>query len=261
MQDPATETWRLLPYHCGATRQHVAMSDALVRTSEVPSLWWHSACTPTLVLGPGQRDLERRISASGIEVVRRNAGGTSVFATDRVLGQDVMLPAGHHLARDDVVESYRWLGETWAETLRTLGAEARVVSIEEARSARPLPPELLNVMRSACFGSLSPYEVVVATKKVVGLAQVRRRNGVLLQAGIHLQFDPESLVSLLARDPSAAAVNELRSVAAGLDDIGLGHITPATLMDEFENVLRCSLGVRTLPGSWTDAELSATGYS
>ena len=35
----------------------------------------------------------------------------------------------------------------------------------------------------ACFGGLSPWEVVADGRKIVGLAQLRRRTGVLLTSG------------------------------------------------------------------------------
>jgi lipoate-protein ligase A len=43
------------------------------------------------------------------------------------------------------------------------------------------------LLLAACYGALSPHELVVGHAKLVGLAQVRRRHAVLYQFGILLQ--------------------------------------------------------------------------
>ena len=82
-----------------------------------PTVWWHWTADPTVILGAGQLaaevDLEA-CKAAGIHVVKRHSGGTTVYADPSLLGLDVALPPGHPLVEEDVVESYRWLGEVWA---------------------------------------------------------------------------------------------------------------------------------------------------
>jgi lipoate-protein ligase A len=97
--------------------------------------------------------------------------------------------------QQDVTESYRWLGDRLVNALATLGVAARRVEPAEARadvarlrtSTEPAHSLLLN----ACYGALSPHEVVVDTShgpaKLVGLAQVRRRHAALFQFGILLR--------------------------------------------------------------------------
>ena len=72
---------------------------------------------------------------------------------------------------------------------------------------------------------------------MVGLSQVRRRGGTLLQAGILLRHEPERLPGLLALDPSAraAAVADLAARAAGLDT--LTRATTAEVVAAVERAL------------------------
>lgn len=210
------ETWRLLPYNLGPSDLHFARSDALVRYAASPTVWWHSTQEPTLILGSGQRHLDLSAAKrSGVRIVRRSAGGTAVYAGPGVLGQDIFLPTGHSLAVPDVVEAYRWLGEAWRDALQALGVTGELVDVNAARSQGRIDPDVA----MACFGSLSPYEVVVGGRKLVGLAQVRRARGILLQAGIHLDFDPTSLSWVLpAVDPEGLATR-LKQGAVGLNDV------------------------------------------
>ena len=113
----------------------------------------------------------------------RSGGG--VVLGDSLLLLDLALPAEDPLYPDDVTESYRWLGAVWAAALGALGTAARVVDIAAARADAQLLDPLL---RRVCFGGTSPYEVVVEQRKIVGLAQVRRRTCALIQAGVYLQF-------------------------------------------------------------------------
>jgi lipoate-protein ligase A len=230
----------------------VALADALVRVGQIPSLWWHTADSPTLVLGAGQPEPDA--PREGIHVTRRRSGGTAVLATASVLGLDVLLPRGHHLALADVVEAYRWLGEVWAETIRRFGVEARMVSVAEARSATGPPSHLDAAVRLACFGTLSPYEVVVGERKLIGLAQVRRRN-VLLQSGLHFAFDDAALARQLAPDNAGALAAELRRRATGLAEIGLTDVRIEDVGGVFAAVLNDRHAVVLQPGEWTSEEL------
>ncbi len=253
------ESWRLLPYDVGSSRRHVALGDALVRLLRRPTIWWHTTDQPTLVLGAGQslRDVDLpACEEAGVLVVKRQAGGTSVYAASGVLGLDVALPAGHPPITSDVLEAYRWVGHVWADALRQLGVPCRVVEIAEARAAPRWPAAVQRSVQIACFGSLSPYEVVAGSRKLVGLAQVRRRAGTLVQCGIYAHFDADRLSSLLAVPDRPAVVAALQEAAVGLDQVA----PPGVTLEEVRNAWEASLsrlhGVRLQPGDWSDEELA-----
>ncbi|MGI8826961.1 MAG: lipoate--protein ligase family protein [Chloroflexota bacterium] len=250
------DAWRLLPYDAGDSASHFAFSDALVRLASRPTIWWHSTARPTLILGPGQRmPATGERAESMVRKIRRQAGGTAVYATDAVLGLDVALPARHPLVLPDVVESYRWMGEMWIEALAVLGVRAGLVGIKEARAARTKASPLRDLVNAACFGTLSPYEVTVEDRKLVGLAQVRRRNGQLLQAGIHLRFDADDLAMQLDEHHPQKLAVELRARATGLHEIVDRSVSLHDVMDAFNHVLQRRLHVQLVPGQWDEIEL------
>ncbi|PZS10640.1 MAG: ligase [Chloroflexi bacterium] len=247
MNEP--EFWRLLPFHRGDSAGHIQSSDALVRVLPMPTLWWHAAQRNTLILGAGQRD-----TAPGASPVRRSSGGTAVWATPEVLGLDVALPHGHRLAPADIVEGYRWLGETWVEALRLLDIQGRTVSIAEAREAHQAT-NLTAEVRGACFGGLSPYEVVVDGRKIVGFAQVRRQRGVLLQAGLHLRFDAEGLAAQLGGENPARLSAALRQRATGVEEVSGSAPSPETVQAAFRHALRNIQQIELREGAWSEEEL------
>lgn len=183
-----------------------------------PILSWSTVVAPALVLGRAGRApaVDRdACAAAGIPVLQRRSGGGSVLWDAGLLALDVLLPGGHPLAGGDVVAAYRWLGEALGATLRALGvAEVAVVAPAAARADR----EAAGPAAPACFGTLSPWEVTAAGRKVVGLAQARRRQGTLLQAGIALRLDARALAGLLALPASAreAFARDLDARAGGL---------------------------------------------
>ncbi|KQV84807.1 hypothetical protein ASD15_06505 [Massilia sp. Root351] len=169
-------------------------------------LWRYGA--PGVVLGCAQRaaldQVAPRAAACGMEAVVRQAGGGAVLAGPWMLSASVLLPQGHPLACGQLVHSYRWLGELYAGVLRSLGVPAHALTPEQAREQqrRAAPAQV----GWACYGGYSPWEVVVGDRKIVGLAQVRRRGSVLLVAGLHLaQPDWRLLAQALGRPDCEAA--------------------------------------------------------
>lgn len=145
---------------------------------------------PAIVLGCSQRRLLAAArDDADIAMLLRGSGGGAVLAGPWMLGLSVALPSNHALSVSGVVASYRWLGELLATLLQEAGVSARALPAEEVRS-RATPTSLA----WACFGGLSPWEVVAGDCKIVGLAQVRRRHGVLWVGGLLLDTPDWSLL-------------------------------------------------------------------
>lgn len=152
-------------------------------------LWQYDA--PAIVLGRSQHALltaDPALSRAGIDIVLRHAGGGAVLVGPWMLSASVVLPASHRLVTPSTAKSYQWIGDLYASVLAAAGVETHVLTPEEAHAwkleNRASPVEW------ACFGGLSPGELVVDGRKIVGFAQVRKRNGILLVAGI-LLTDPD----------------------------------------------------------------------
>jgi lipoate-protein ligase A len=244
-----------VPLAIADQQRHIDASEGLLAHTdpgEPAVLAWSQADQEGLVLGFSQKpgvlnpaELKRR----PLPVYHRRAGGTAVLVGPHLLGLDVFLPAGHPLILSDLIESYRWLGETWVAALRLLGVETRVVSPAEAHTQRDLlkraeTHEREVILRRACFGALSPYEVVAGRaegqRKVVGLDMIRRSAGSLLQAGLLLHWDTERLAMLLGHTPQEQDLlrRGLRERAAGLDELAGRAVSPEEAIRAFEGAMR-----------------------
>lgn len=197
-------TWRRLgPTHAtadGALQRGMSLLEQ-ARPGDPATLAWWLVDGDALVLGRGSRvsaDLDA-CATVGVAVLRRASGGGPVLWGADLLALDVIVPKGHPWHSDDVAASYRQVGVVLAAAVTRLGVPARAVPPEEARIGRD------DMGALACYAGLSPWEVVIGHRKVVGLSQVRRRTGMLVQAGIVLDLHPERLGSLLALDRGTAS--------------------------------------------------------
>lgn len=164
---------------------------------------WEPAC---MSIGYFQRaGLEVDVAAcsdAGVDVVRRPTGGRAVLheheLTYSIVIRQELLPGG-------VLETYQVLSRGILAGLSYLG-----ISGEEARprqraglAAGTGSGRDEDGTHAACFDAPSWYETVVAGRKIIGSAQMRR-DGVILQHGsLLLRFDPHRLTQLLrVRDDS-----------------------------------------------------------
>jgi lipoate-protein ligase A len=227
---------------------HIERSEQLLASTApgtTPALYWSQAQPEGLVLGFSQKaTILNPQAAEGIPIYRRRAGGTAVLVGPHLLGLDVVLPANHPLVLADLVESYRWFGESWVRALRLLDIETRVVPPSEAHEQRALAKqeamrEHEAILRRACYASNSSYEVVVGQRKVVGLDMIRRRNGSLLQAGVLLSWESEKLARLLGHTPMEQDLlrRELPARAVGLDELTKRSVTAQEIIQAFETAL------------------------
>ncbi len=148
-------------------------------------LWHYRA--PAVVLGCSQRGLvseAQSVQRAGLDLVQRHAGGGAVLVGPWMLSASIVLPASHPLVTASAVQSYRWLGELFVSVLSGTGIATEALAPEAAKASQQRHAN--SELGWACFAGLSPWEVVVDQRKIVGLAQVRRRTGNLLVAGLLL---------------------------------------------------------------------------
>ncbi|HWB70924.1 MAG TPA: hypothetical protein VG452_01805, partial [Egibacteraceae bacterium] len=72
------------------------------------------------------------------------------------------------------------------------------------------------LLAAVCYATLGRGEVLAAGRKLVGLAQRRRRPGALVQCGLLRRWRPAGLLAALGADPGDP---EIAAHAVGLDDL------------------------------------------
>ena len=184
-------------------------------------VWAYKAAAVVLgCSGQSTPTMQERATAAGAQLCVRPSGGGAVLAGPWLLGASVILPPQHPLVRASIAESFRWFGLAHADWLQRIGIAARAVPAAVAPHGRALP--------WACFASLSHWEVEAGGGKIVGLAQWRRRNGVLLSSAALVAPPPwELLCDVLGEPPEDAAVLAARTASCE-QILGL-PITPETL--------------------------------
>lgn len=254
--------WRRLPALRGNIVDALTGAEALLAGLEVhsrPAMRWYVVAHPALILGSSQRITDIDLAASraaGISVHRRRSGGSTVYTDAGALSLDVALPTGHPLLSPNVTETYRWFGEVWAAALQSLGIDAWVIPPAESR---PFNAALDPLVQRACYGGVSPYEVCVGSSKIVGLAQVRRRQGAVLQAGVYTHWEPERLVKLLAatEQERSRMLTLLHERAVGVQDVPGSRPSHADIIAAWERALREHEGADLFDAAWTEQEREA----
>jgi lipoate-protein ligase A len=189
--------------------------------------WWLPSA-PVVVVGVGMRsrlaeivDLER-CARAGVDVLQRQAGGGALLLDEHMLCGAICVPTSS--IPSDVTESYRWLGDFFADRLRGLGIATHRVEVEEARadvaSLRSQNGEVAKVLLTTCYGALSPHEVTAngAVLKLVGLAQIRRRHAALFQIGLLIE-DQSQLADYVLTTEREALKNSLKVRTVGLNQL------------------------------------------
>lgn len=168
------------------------------------------------MLGCSQRSLrdgiERRLGGRA-EVVQRESGGGAVLAGPWLVSASVVLPHAHPWASNGLIDSYRRLGQLHVAALKEFGILAHALPAHE------LPPSNdtsgIRAVDWACFGGLSPWELVNAEgRKLVGLAQRKRQTGVLLVAGTLIGATDWTLLCDVMGQPEDEARLRRRTVSA-----------------------------------------------
>ncbi|MBV9356332.1 MAG: hypothetical protein JO023_12490 [Chloroflexi bacterium] len=196
---------------------------------------WYQAEGSAVVLGLAQQRraegmLDRqRCAERGVALLPRRAGGGLVLLDADMLCLTLAVPLPNPVIGDDLTESYRGLGDAFVAALQRFGVqEARRIEVAPARQAlRHLRDEgrradaVAQLLLETCYATPSPHEVLVGGRKLVGFAQVRRRDRALFQVGLLLR-DQSPLADLVRVADEAqrdAYRTELRRRTVGLAEL------------------------------------------
>jgi len=172
------------------------------------AMWSYSSVA--LVLGRSQRPsaaILERAGEEGIDVVVRSSGGGAVIAGPWMCSHTVLVPPDHDFVRLSLPRGYEVIGDAWRRALGRHG-----IPTDMAPRAPAVPADAADAKRWVCFGGLSCGELVGPdNRKIVGLAQVRRRNGVAICAGLLLgQPDWQRLLRVWLGQGDDALARSLR---------------------------------------------------
>lgn len=177
-----------------------------------PVLRWYRPTDAAIVVGRGQQ--AAWFAAAAIPVVARFSGGGAVLMDDGLLSLDVLVPAGHPLLDGDLGAPFEVVGAAWASALE--GLDIPDVALHRGPSTTPRRvSERDRLVASICYATLGRGEVTSTGRKIVGLAQRRRRTGALLQCGLLRRWQPELLLAALGAAPHD---EQIAAAAAGIDD-------------------------------------------
>ncbi|MDP8969409.1 MAG: ligase, partial [Actinomycetota bacterium] len=182
LADASMSDWRILPFEAGDAEMLLARGLALLEGlahDPLPTLRWYRATTPALVLGRGQAGLPTRTSP-GLPVVTRFSGGGAVLMDRDLLSLDVLVPAGHGLLEGSLSAVFERIGRVWAAALQDLCVPAVTVHTGPS-TARRRGDDRQRLLAAVCYATLGRGEVLARGRKLVGLAQRRRRPGALVQ--------------------------------------------------------------------------------
>lgn len=212
----STTTWRVTPVQTDAAATLLADGVALferLADDPVPTLRWYRSTASAIVLGRGQRAPER--AGGDVEVVSRFSGGGAVWLSPDVLSLDVLLPASHPWVGDRLTDVFDHVGRTWLAGLTNVGVpELATYSGPATARRRGTPRERL--LAAVCFATRGRGEVFWRGRKLVGLAQRRRRHAAMVQCGLLRHWRPQALLASLGADPDD---HEIAHAAVGLADV------------------------------------------
>jgi len=223
-----------------------------------PTLRFFAWEPPCLSIGYNQAMNEVdiiRCQQAGVDVVRRPTGGRAILHTDE-LTYSIVAPQDEPRVAGGVVESYRRLSAGLVRGLRLLGVD---VVQAEAGHGTVAPTGQDADVSAACFDAPSAYEVTAGGKKLVGSAQVRRRDAVLQHGSLPLQGDVTRICHYLlvpSEERREELRRELRARATSLELI-LGRVVPsAQVVEALVRGFSEALNLHLEPGELSQHELA-----
>jgi len=259
--------WRLIKdnYHTGF--MNMAIDEAIMiahRKGLVPpTIRFYQWSPPAVSLGYFQ-DLKKEIDVDacnnmGINIVRRPTGGKAVLH-DKELTYSFIIREGHPLVNDSILETYKKISGGIIRGLSYLGIKAELVPLREKLKSTPSGNEAKSKIphsniKSICFSVPSQYEVQVMGKKIVGSAQVRKREIVLQHGSLLIELEKDKLFSVF-NFPSVQIRERLKTKfkAISLEEILKKKINFSELSEILPRGFEEEFGVKLTEGKLTEQE-------
>jgi len=211
---------------------------------------WEPAC---LSIGYAQTSTDidfARLTALGWDWVRRPTGGRAILHTDE-LTYSLTAHISDPRVSGGVLESYQRLSCALLTALHSLHIPAET---------QPNRTPVRNQKNGAvCFEVPSNYEIVVQGKKLIGSAQVRRKNTILQHGSFPLRGDLTRITQALAFSDEQnrnEAATRLLSHATTAEAVLGTYITWQDAVDAFINGFQTKLNLDLTPSELSDYEIS-----
>ncbi len=259
--------WRLIKdsYHTGF--MNMAIDEAIMiahREGLVPPTIRFYQWSPAAVSLGYFQDLEKEIDVDvcknlGIDIVRRPTGGKAVLH-DKELTYSFIIKESHPLVNGSILETYKKISGGIIRGLSYLGIKAELVPLREklkstlsGNKAKSKIPH--SDIKSICFSVPSQYEVRVEDKKIVGSAQVRKREIVLQHGSLLIELEKDKLFSVF-NFPSAKIREKLKTgfKATSLEEILKKKINFSELSEILPRGFEEEFGVKLTEGKLTKQE-------
>lgn len=157
------------------------------KTVTAQTLFWqhnHKA----IILGRSQRiteQIERTASSHNIETIIRSAGGGAVIAGQCMLSACTIVPTDHTLAKMSLPKGFALVGGAWQKALEEFGISTEMITTINMTKKQQLFD--IRTVDWACFAGLSHGELVDSkNRKLLGLAQIRKKHAIAIVSGILL---------------------------------------------------------------------------
>lgn len=259
--------WRLIrdSYHTGF--MNMAIDEAIMiahREGLVPpTIRFYQWSPPAVSLGYFQ-DLKKEINVDvcqdmGIGIVRRPTGGKAVLH-DKELTYSFIIKENHPVVNDSILETYKKISGGMIRGLSYLGITAELVPLREKFKSESLPKGEKSEIhhsdfKSICFSVPSQYEVQVEGKKIVGSAQVRKREIVLQHGSLLIELDRDKLFSVF-NFPSVQVRERFKTRfnATSLEEILKRKVNFSELSEILPRGFEEEFGARLVKGKLTEQE-------
>lgn len=259
--------WRLIKdsYHSGF--MNMAIDEAIMivhREGLVPPTIRFYQWSPAAVSLGYFQELEKEININacqgmGIDIVRRPTGGKAVLH-DKELTYSFVIRENHPLVNDSILETYKKISGGIIRGLSYLGIKAVLVPLREklnnTLSSNENKSEIHHSdIKSICFSVPSQYEVQVEGKKIVGSAQVRKKEIVLQHGSLLIELEKDKLFSVF-NFPSAQIreKNKIRFKATSLEEILKKKINFSELSEILSRGFEEEFEIKLTEGKLTEKE-------
>lgn len=250
--------WRLLPPVDGTGAFHMAADAALVeairdgRSGPVLRFYrWTPACVSLGKFQPAEGNVRLDNCARlGIDVARRPTGGRAILHDHEVTFSILIAEGDLPEAGANIMDSYRVLGRALVDGLQRLGLPAELVD-RHATARAADPAAVMASGNPACFAAKARCDLMVAGKKLIGSAQLRRHGVILQQNSLPLTVDFPRWDEVFYRSDWQAVA---AAGATGLWTAAGREVPYEQVVDSLVAGFTAALGVRFAPGALSAAE-------